>query len=104
MQEEPKELVVDLENLKKEDFMAMAEYIHHLEGLLDTATEKERELKAYCITLSTQRNQEHQRYIQMKEMYEASRVNTINITPQQAKLEIYGDLTNPEQYREKKQF
>ena len=102
--EQPKELVVDLENLKKEDFMEMAKYIQHLEGLLDTATEKERELKAYCVTLSTQRNQEHQRYLEMKQMYEASRVNTVNITPEPAKLEIYSDLTNPEQYREKKQF
>ena len=102
--EQAKELVVDLENLKKEDFMAMAEYIQHLEGLLDTATEKERELKAYCVTLSTQRNQEHNRYLEIKQLYEASRVNTVNITPQPAKLEIYSDLTNPEQYREKKQF
>ena len=102
--EQAKELVVDLENLKKEDFMAMAEYIQHLEGLLDTATEKERELKSYCVTLSTQRNQEHIRYLEMKQLYEASRVNTVNITAEPAKLEIYSDLTNPEQYREKKQF
>ena len=102
--EQAKEMVVDLENLKKEDFLEMAKYIQHLEGLLDTATEKERELKAYCVTLSTQRNQEHQRYLEVKQLYEASRVNTVNITPQPAKLEIYSDLTNPEQYREKKQF
>jgi hypothetical protein len=102
--EEAKELVVDLENLKKEDFLAMAEYIQHLEGLLDKATDKERELKAYAVTLATQRNQEHQRYLEMKQMYEVSKVNTINITPTQAKLDIYTELTNPEQYREKKQF
>jgi hypothetical protein len=102
--EQPKEMVVDLENLKKEDFLAMAEYIQHLEGLVDVALDKEKELKAYCITLSTQRNQEHQRYLEYKQLYDASRVNTINITPQAAKLEIYSDFTNPEQYREKKQF
>jgi len=102
--EQAKEMVVDLENLKKEDFMAMAEYIQHLEGLVDKSIEKERELKAYCVTLSTQRNQEHQRYLEMKQLYEATRMNTVNITPIPAKLEIYSDLTNPEQYREKKQF
>lgn len=100
---ENKELVVDLENLKKEDFLAMAEYIQHLEGLLDTAIEKERELKSYAVTLSTQRNQEHQRYLQMKEMYD-NKINVVDITPQATKLEIYSELTNPEQYREKKQF
>jgi hypothetical protein len=102
--EEQKELVVNLDNLKKEDFMAMAEYIQHLEGLLDASTEKEKELKAYAITLATQRNQEHQRYLEYKQLYDASRVNTYNITPEPAKLEIYSNLTNPEQYREKKQF
>jgi hypothetical protein len=102
--EQAKEMVVDLENLKKEDFLEMAKYIQHLEGLVDVALEKEKELKAYCVTLSTQRNQEHQRYLEYKQLYEASRTNIVNITPEPAKLEIYGDLTNPEQYREKKQF
>jgi len=102
--EQPKQLQVDLDNLKKEDFLAMAEYIQHLEGLLDSATEKHKDLKAYAITLSTQRNQEHQRYLDMKQLYDASRVNTINIEPRKATLEIHSDLTNPEQYREKKQF
>lgn len=102
--EQAKEMVVDLENLKKEDFLEMAKYIQHLEGLVDAALEKEKELKAYCVTLSTQRNQEHQRYLEYKQLYESNRGNTINITPQAAKLEIYSELTNPEQYREKKQF
>jgi hypothetical protein len=101
---ENKELVVDLENLKKEDFLEMAKYIQHLEGLLDESTEKHKELKAYAITLATQRNQEHQRYLEYKQLYEASRVNTINIEPQRATLVINSELTNPEQYREKKQF
>jgi hypothetical protein len=101
--EQAKEMVVDLENLKKEDFLAMAEYIQHLEGLLDIATEKEKELKSYAITLSTQRNQEHQRYLEMKEMYD-NKINFVDIKTQAAKLEIYSELTNPEQYREKKQF
>jgi ribulose 1,5-bisphosphate carboxylase large subunit-like protein len=100
---EQKEMVVDLENLKKEDFLEMAQYIQHLEGLLDKAIEKERELKAYAVTLSTQRNQEHQRYLQMKEMYD-NKINVVDITPQRATIEIHSNLTNPEQYREKKQF
>jgi ribulose 1,5-bisphosphate carboxylase large subunit-like protein len=100
---EQKEMVVDLENLKKEDFLEMAQYIQHLEGLLDKAIEKERELKAYAVTLSTQRNQEHQRYLQMKEMYD-NKINVVDITPKKATIEIHSNLTNPEQYREKKQF
>jgi len=100
---EQKEMVVDLENLKKEDFLEMAQYIQHLEGLLDKAIEKERELKSYAVTLSTQRNQEHQRYLQMKEMYD-NKINVVDITPQRATIEIHSNLTNPEQYREKKQF
>ena len=102
--EQQKEMVVDLENLKKEDFLAMAEYIQHLEGLIDVAIEKERELKAYAVTLANQRAAEHRRYLEIKQLYDVSRANTINITPQQTKLEIYSELTNPEQYREKKQF
>ena len=98
---EQKEMVVDLENLKKEDFLAMAEYIQHLEGLVDVAIEKERELKAYAVTLANQRAAEHRRYLEVKQQLE-SRVNTIDVTP--AKLNIYSELTNPEQYREKKQF
>jgi hypothetical protein len=81
----------------------MAQYIQHLEGLLDKAIEKERELKSYAVTLSTQRNQEHQRYLQMKEMYD-NKINVVDITPQKATIEIHSNLTNPEQYREKKQF
>ena len=102
--ENQKEMVVDLENLKKEDFLEMAKYIQHLEGLMDAALEKERELKAYCVTLANQRASEHRKYLEYKQLYEASRVNTVNITPEPAKLEIYSDLTNPEQYKEKKQF
>lgn len=101
---EQKEMVVDLENLKKEDFLEMAKYIQHLEGLVDAGLEKEKELKAYCITLSTQRNQEHARYLEYKQLYEASRINTYDITPQQTTLVIENDLINPEQYRVKKQF
>lgn len=102
--EQPKELEVDLENLKKEDFLEMAKYIQHLEGLIDVALEKEKELKAYAVTLSTQRNQEHQRYLEYKALYDRTQIGVVDVTPQQAKLEIYNELTNPEQYREKKQF
>ena len=101
--EQPKELQVDLENLKKEDFLAMAEYIQHLEGLVDVALEKEKELKAYAVTLANQRAAEHRRYLEMKQLYE-NKINVVDITPTPAKLEIYSELTNPEQYREKKQF
>ena len=97
-------MVVDLENLKKEDFLAMAEYIQHLEGLLDAAIEKEKEIKSIAVTLSTQRNQEHQRYLHYKSLYDSTQVGVVNVTPQKATIEIHNNLTNPEQYREKKQF
>ena len=102
--EQPKELEVDLENLKKEDFLAMAEYIQHLEGLIDAAIEKEKEIKSIAVTLSTQRNQEHERYLHYKALYDRTQVGMVNVTPQQTMLEIHNNLTNPEQYREKKQF
>jgi hypothetical protein len=102
--EQAKEMVVDLENLKKEDFLEMAKYIQHLEGLLDAAVEKEREIKAIAVTLSTQRNQEHERYLQYKALYDRTQIGVVNVTPQRATLEIHSNLTNPEQYREKKQF
>jgi hypothetical protein len=101
---EQKEIVVNLDDLKKEDFMEMAKYIQHLEGLLDVATERERELKAYAVTFSTQRNQEHERYLHYKALYDRTQVGVVNLTPQKATIEIHSNLTNPEQYREKKQF
>jgi tRNA A-37 threonylcarbamoyl transferase component Bud32 len=102
--EQAKEMVVDLENLKKEDFLAMAEYIQHLEGLIDAAIEKERELKAYAVTLANQRAAEHRRYLEYKSLYDRTQIGVVNVTPQAAKIEIHTTLTNPEQYREKKQF
>jgi hypothetical protein len=39
----------------------------------------------------------------MKEMYD-NKINVVDITPQKATIEIHSNLTNPEQYREKKQF
>jgi hypothetical protein len=101
---EQKEMVVDLENLKKEDFLEMAQYIQHLEGLLDAAIEKEREIKAIAVTLSTQRNQEHERYLHYKALYDRTQIGVVNVEATKATLNVYSELQNPEQYREKKQF
>lgn len=101
---EQKEMVVDLENLKKEDFLEMAQYIQHLEGLLDAAIERERELKTIAVTFSTQRNQEHQRYLEYKALYDRTQVGVVNLKQSKATLNVYSELQNPEQYREKKQF
>lgn len=97
-------MVVDLENLKKEDFLEMAKYIQHLEGLLDVANEKHKELKSYAITLSTQRNQEHQRYLEYKALYDRTQIGVVNVQATKGTLNVYSELQNPEQYREKKQF
>lgn len=101
---EQKEMIVDLENLKKEDFLEMAQYIQHLEGLLDAAIEKEKEIKAIAITLSTQRNQEHERYLHYKALYDRTQIGVVNVQATKGTLNVYSELQNPEQYREKKQF
>jgi hypothetical protein len=101
---EQKEMVVDLENLKKEDFLEMAQYIQHLEGLVAAAIEKEREIKAIAVTLSTQRNQEHERYLHYKALYDRTQIGVVNVEATKGTLNVYSELQNPEQYREKKQF
>lgn len=84
---------IDLENLTKEDFLELARYAHALE-------EQVAELKATAITLATQRNNENKKVKLLTEEL-ARKQNTIDVTPIPATLEIYGDLTNPEQYRVK---
>lgn len=81
---------IDLDNLTKEDFIEMAKYVHSMELQVQ-------ELKAYCITLATQRNSAEKKINEINaSIYEPLVYNTAIDT------EI--ELINPEQYRVKKQF
>jgi hypothetical protein len=81
---------IDLDNLTKEDFIEMAKYVHSMELQVQ-------ELKAYCITLATQRNSAEKKINEINEsIYSPLVYNTAIDT------EI--ELVNPEQYRVKKQF
>jgi hypothetical protein len=82
---------LDLDNLSKDDFIEMAKYVHSMELQVQ-------ELKAYCVTLATQRNSAERK---MKEMQEQSWQSS---EPIAVKLNDDIVLTNPEQYRIKKQF
>ena len=81
---------IDLDNLTKEDFIEMAKYVHSMELQVQ-------ELKAYCITLATQRNSAEKKINEINEsIYSPIVYNTAIDT------EI--ELINPEQYRVKNQF
>ena len=88
-----KELEVDLNNLTKEDFMQMAEYIQHLEEQLEGA-------KTTGIAVLGQRNILQKKYDQLLFMMR----NNVTEKPVNTVLDVDFDLVNPEQYREKKQI
>jgi hypothetical protein len=82
---------LDLDNLSKDDFIEMAKYVHSMELQVQ-------ELKAYCVTLATQRNSAERKFKELQEQsWKASE-------PIAVKLNEDVVLTNPEQYRIKKQF
>jgi hypothetical protein len=90
---------VDLNNLTKEDFMAMAEYVAHTEAINNKLLEELREAKSSLMATVQQRNSLNARLQNI--MHE--RVNTIdinNVTSVPISTNI--ELINPEQYREKK--
>jgi hypothetical protein len=92
---EDKELNVDLNDLKKEDFLEMAKYIQHLESQVE-------QLKGYCITLKTQRVNADNKVIEMQARM--MNMQSVQSQPMTVKLDDNITLMNPEQYREKKQF
>jgi flagellar biosynthesis/type III secretory pathway chaperone len=90
---------VDLNNLTKEDFMAMAEYVAHTEAINNKLLEELREAKSSLLATLQQRNSLNARLQNIM----SDRVNTIDVST--IKTEIINtqlDLINPEQYREKK--
>jgi flagellar biosynthesis/type III secretory pathway chaperone len=90
---------LDLNNLTKEDFMAMAEYVAHTEAINNKLLEDLREAKSSLLATLQQRNSLNARLQNIM----LDRVNTIDVSA--IKTEIINtqlDLINPEQYREKK--
>jgi hypothetical protein len=90
---------LDLDNLTKADFMAMAEYVAHTEAINNKLLEDLREAKSALMATVQQRNSLNARLQNLM----SDRVNTVDITS--IKTEVINtqlDLINPEQYREKK--
>ena len=91
---------LDLDNLTKEHFMQMAEYVAHVEAVNKKLLEDLREAKSYLSATIQQRNSAEAKLRNVLEM----RMNTTPLTTEVIKTEIVSaiDLMNPEQYREKK--
>jgi hypothetical protein len=90
---------LDLNNLTKADFMAMAEYVAHTEAINNKLLEDLREAKSALMATVQQRNSLNARLQNIM----SDRVNTVDITS--IKTEVINsnlELINPEQYREKK--
>ncbi len=90
---------VDLDNLTKEDFMGMAEYVAHTEAINRKLLDELREAKASLMATVHQRNSLNKRLQTLM----LDKINTVDIkavtsVPINTNLE----LINPEQYREKK--
>jgi hypothetical protein len=90
---------VDLDNLTKEDFMGMAEYVAHTEAINRKLLDELREAKASLMATVHQRNSLNKKLQTLM----LDKINTVDIkavtsVPINTNLE----LINPEQYREKK--
>ena len=90
---------LDLDNLTKEDFMAMAEYVAHTEAINNKLLEELREAKSSLLATLQQRNSLNARLQNIMH----DRVNTIDFSAiQSVPINTNLELINPEQYREKK--
>ena len=90
---------LDLDNLTKADFMAMAEYVAHTEAINNKLLEDLREAKSALMATVQQRNSLNARLQNIM----SDRVNTIDVTAIKTQvINTQLDLINPEQYREKK--
>lgn len=90
---------LDLDNLTKEDFLEMAKWVGHTEGINRKLLEDLREVKAALAATVQQRNSLHARLQNMVN----DKLNTIDVSA--IKTEVINntiELINPEQYREKK--
>lgn len=85
---------LDLDNLKKEDFMEMAKYCHHLESQNRVLIEQLREAKANLTAVVQQRNSLNAKLQYM--MHE--KINTIDVSAIQTEIVSNAEFINPEMY------
>ena len=85
---------LDLDNLKKEDFMEMAKYCHHLESQNRVLLEQLREAKAALLATVQQRNSLNAKLQNLV----SDKINTIDISAIQTEIVTNMDLQNPEMY------
>jgi len=83
---------LDLDNLTKDDFMQMAEYVAHVERERVTMFEELKKTKAYLTATIQQRNSAEMKY---QELLAQKSVNTIPITET---VVMNTNLVNPEQW------
>ena len=90
---------LDLNNLTKEDFMAMAQYVAHTEAINNKLLEELREAKSSLMATLQQRNSLNKKL----QTILLDRMNTVDIKAvTSVPINTNIELINPEQYREKK--
>ena len=90
---------LDLNNLTKEDFMAMAQYVAHTEAINNKLLEELREAKSSLMATLQQRNSLNKKL----QTILLDRMNTVDINAvTSVPINTNLELINPEQYREKK--
>ena len=90
---------LDLDNLTKADFMAMAEYVAHTEAINNKLLEELREAKSSLMATLQQRNSLNKKL----QTILLDKMNTVDIKAvTSVPINTNIELINPEQYREKK--
>jgi len=90
---------LDLNNLTKEDFMAMAQYVAHTEAINNKLLEELREAKSSLMATLQQRNSLNKKL----QTILLDKMNTVDIKAvTSVPINTNIELINPEQYREKK--
>jgi hypothetical protein len=85
---------LDLENLTKEDFMQMAEYVAHVERERVTMFEELKKTKAYLTATIQQRNSAEMKYQALLAQKTQQTIPLTEVTVMNTNI----DLVNPEQW------
>ena len=85
---------LDLDNLTKDDFMQMAEYVAHVERERVTMFEELKKTKAYLTATIQQRNSAEIKYQNLLAQQNAPTIPLTEVTVMNTEL----DLVNPEQW------
>jgi hypothetical protein len=85
---------LDLDNLTKEDFMEMAEYVAYVERERVTMFEELKKTKAYLSATLQQRNSAEMKYKALLEQRTQQVIDVTEVTVMNTEL----DLVNPEQW------